>query len=217
MTADADLLARLQKMEQEWKNAPVGNAGSELIGIEDGEGYQGRIEAFEMFPGKKDPSALYLKTAASIQNHSEHAGRPISRLDNVMDPTKLGYLKDFLYRLDVDVENLSLTELRPGSETLEGLLDVYFSFDIYTNQKGYRNWAVRNRLGGSDLGTAQEQIAGFENNETPAEAKAKSGLDKVNETIERDFKNKPANCICKDPAGGDFDEKCPVAGHGIEF
>lgn len=75
---------------------------------------------------------------------------------------------------------------------------------VYTSKKGYKNVAIRQRLDGSDLGTAQEQIEGFERGE---------GLD---ETRKR-RSGKPKDCICPDPENGDFSDECQVPGHGIAF
>jgi hypothetical protein len=220
--ADRQRIAQLKAMQESYDNAPVGGFGDPLQGIEDDD-YQGRVDSWDMFPGKKNPNALYLKMVASIQHHPELAGRPIDFLFDVTDPDKLGFLKDHFYNLGVS--ELDMTQLAPGSELLNELLDVPVLIGVYTNKKGYRNAVIRKRLDGevhSDLGTAQEQIAGFEAGDPDVKkpkGKGKPGgaLAAVEEGIERNFRNKPEGCICPDPTKGQFDDTCTIPGHGINF
>lgn len=199
-----DIVDRLKQMQESYDSAPVGGYGDKFAGLDDDD-YQGRVEKWETYTGKADPDAYYVKMFGSIQHHAEHAGREVEFFFNATDPEKLGFLKDHFYALGV--RDLDMTQLVEGSELFNELLDVPFLFSIYTNKKGYRNAVVRKRLDGeaiSDLGTGQEQIKGFERNEPTQAQRAKNS-------------GRPQNCICADPASGQFDENCPVPGHGINF
>jgi hypothetical protein len=209
---DRQVVERLKAMQEKFDEAPQGGYGDPFQGIEDDD-YQGRIDSWDMFPGKKDPSALFLKMVASIQHHPVHAGRPVDFLFNVTDPDRLGFLKDHFWNLGV--AELDMAQLAPGSELLSSLLDVPVLIGVYTNKKGYRNAVIRQRLDGevhSDLGTAQQQIESFEKGEG-----AKTALGEVQDEIDRNFKSKPEGCICPDPTKGQFDDDCQIPGHGIAF
>lgn len=207
---DAALRQRLAEMQQSFDNAELGGGyGDPLDGIDDDD-YQARLESFDLFQGKKNPEHWFLKTFFSIQHHPELAGRELTTLHNIADPDKIGFLKDHLHALGVDVTQLDLTDIYPGSDLLNSLLDAPCLVGVYTNAKGYRNVAVRQRLDGevrSDLGTAQEQIQGFE--EGTAKPKPKPAKTKPAKSAPR-----PENCICPDPSKGQFNDECPIAGHG---
>lgn len=214
-----EIRAALRDMGNDFKQAPVGQPDDQLEGLDDTQ-YQARIDSFDMFPGKKDPSALYLKTTVSIQNDSQHAGRALDRLDNLRDRDKLRWFKEHMSNCGVDVTQHELDEFYPGSEVCNGLLDKWVLIEIYTNKKGYRNWTVRQRLDYSDLGTAQEQIEGFEQNTesgraAPAPARTQPSQAQLAANLEGQL-NKPDNCICPDPRNGAFDGSCPVPGHSDE-
>jgi hypothetical protein len=222
---DPTLIHRLKMMQQQFDEAEVGGGyGDPLSGIEDGD-YQARVESFDLFQGKKNPDDWFLKTFFSIQHDAELAGRELTTLHNIADPDKIGFLKDHLHGLGVDVTQLDLTDIYPGSDLLNSLLDVPVLVGVYTNKKGYRNVVVRQRLDGevhSDLGTAQQQIRGFEQGEAKPKPKAKpakrsKNTQAIEDDIEKNFRNKPENCICPDPTKGQFEETCPVPGHGIDF
>jgi hypothetical protein len=226
-TSDADLQHRLRAMQAQFDNAEVGGGYPDpLEGIDDDD-YQCRLESFEMFPGKKNPDAYYLKTMFSIQHNPELAGRELTTLHDVTDPEKMGFLKDHLHNLGVDVTQLDLGEVYPGSDLLRGLLDAWVLVGVYTSRKGGRYATVRQRLDGevhSDLGTAQQQIAGFEGRDkVPTDAKpkpkpAKRGPSQAQQAANVEKKlGKPESCTCPDPTKGQFDEDCPVPGHGIGF
>ena len=230
------LQQQLREAQADFDKAPVGGA-DELAGIEDDD-YQCRLESFDIFQGKKNPSHFFLKTFFSIQNHSELGGRELTTLHNIVQPDKLGFLKDHLHALGVDVEGFDLSAIYPGSELLEGLVDGWYVVGVYTNAKGYRNVVVRQRLDGvqhvSDLGSAQEQMAGFETRtdappieeqvaeQAKAKPKAKPAKRRTNAQIAADGEanfqpTKQEGCICPDPSAGQFDDKCPIPGHGLGF
>jgi hypothetical protein len=211
---DPTLIHRLKMMQQQFDEAEVGGGyGDPLSGIEDGD-YQARVESFDLFQGKKNPDDWFLKTFFSIQHDAELAGRELTTLHNVADPDKIGFLKDHLHGLGVDVTQLDLTDIYPGSDLLNGLLDVPVLVGVYTNKKGYRNVVVRQRLDGegihSDLGTGQQQIESFDFTSPETKpSKSKPAKSKPAKAAP-----KPENCICPDPAKGQFNDECPVAGHG---
>ena len=68
---------RLRGMQQSFDSAEQGGYSDPLAGIDDDD-YQTRLESFEIFPGKKNPNAIYIKTFFSIQHHVEHAGRELT-------------------------------------------------------------------------------------------------------------------------------------------
>ena len=207
---------RLRGMQQSFDDAEQGGYSDPLSGIPDDD-YQTRLESFEIFPGKKNPNAIYIKTFFSIQHHAEHAGRELTTFHDMTDPDKLGFLKDHFHGLGVDVTSLDLGEIYPGSDLLRSLLDKPVLVGVYTNKKGYRNVVVRQRLDGegvqSDLGTGQQQIENFENPKPKPKGRtqAQQAAD-----VERQL-SKPEGCICPDPTTGQFDSDCKVPGHGIDF
>jgi hypothetical protein len=222
---DPTLIHRLKMMQDQFDNAQVGGGydRDELEGIEDGD-YQTRVESFDLFQGKKNPEHWFLKTFFSIQHDAELAGRELTTLHNIADPDKIGFLKDHLHGLGVDVSQLDLTDIYPGSDLLNSLLDAPTLVGVYTNKKGFRNVVVRQRLDGevhSDLGTAQVQIQGFEEGTVKPKkakpAKRSKNAQAIEDDIEKNFRNKPENCTCPDPTKGQFDEACEVPGHGISF
>jgi hypothetical protein len=200
--AEPNIQQLLNAMAEPFKEAvaPSGNQS----GIDDmpDDDYQGRVDAFDFVEGKKKAGALYFIIRTSIQNHPEFGGRGIDFLHEVTDPERHGWLKKDLATLGADMENFSLPMLN-DPDVMTPLLDVPILIGIYTNKKGYKNQIIRERLDfvESDLGVDQGKE--FEQTEmAPAKPAAAA---------------KPADCICPDPGAGNFDENCPVAGHGIPF
>ena len=228
--SDADLQHKLRAMQRQFEQADTNASGygDPLEGIEDDD-YQCIVQAFEMFEGKKDPSATWLATSFSIEHNAELRGRELKTLHN-LTPTgpedqvvmKLGFVKDHFHALGVDVSQLDLTDIYPGSTLLNSLLDKPVLVGVYTNKKGFRNVVVRQRLDGegihSDLGTGQQQLDDFDQPAKSKPAKRRGrNAQAIEDEIERDFRNKPENCTCPDPTKGQFAAECPVPGHGIDF
>ena len=207
---------RLRGMQQSFNDAEQGGYSDPLAGIPDDD-YQTRLESFDVFSGKKNPDAIYLKTFFSIQHDPDHSGRELTTFHDLTDPDKLGFVKDHFHALGVDVENLDLGDIYPGSDLLRALLDKPCLVGVYTNKKGYRNVVVRQRLDGegvqSDLGTGQQQIADFDDPKPKAKPKGRSQGQQAAD-VERQLA-KPEGCTCPDPTTGQFDSDCKVPGHGI--
>lgn len=164
--SDADLAHRLAMMQKQFDEAPT----DPQTGPDDGE-YQTLIQSFDFFEGKKDPDAYYFKIVASIVHDADWGGHELSRLHNLFPKEdverRLGWLKQDLAALGVNMDGFDLSELQPESETLNALLDKPVLMRVYTNKKGYKNVVIERRLDDGDFGTVGEQVASFDNGSSP--------------------------------------------------
>jgi hypothetical protein len=150
MTVD-NLEERLRSTQEAFQKAST-DGGFNQNWPPDGT-YQGIIRNFDFFESK-DKRFAFLKTEIETANHPEYAGMGVETIHAIDDPERIGFLKRHLDTLGVDVDNLDLTQVVPGSELLNGLLDVPIQFAIKTSDKKdsegnpYRNCYVNQRLGG---------------------------------------------------------------------
>lgn len=165
-----DLLEALQSaldgVEEAFRDAPA-DSGS-LYQPPPDDDYEALVHQFEFLSGDW---GVGLKVNFQITNHSKYSGRICGDLFGIT-PDRIGYLKNFLARLDVDVENMSVQELRPGSDLLNSLLDTPVLIRVKSKDSGnndgkrYTNVYLQRKLGEpgsngqgftprSDLGTQQ--------------------------------------------------------------
>jgi len=154
-----DVEERLSSMQAQWKEAkPEFTPGDR---VDDGV-YQTVIKDFDFFEGKNGVNAgkFFIKTVFEIRHDRKFNGAEESSIHNLEDPEKFNYLKRHFLKLGVDVDTLPMAELRPGSDTLRGLLDVPVEIAVKTsdakdiNGVNYVNTFVNQRLGdslGSDV------------------------------------------------------------------
>lgn len=166
----AALAERMRQKQEKFDQAKV-TSGYSQDWPPDGS-YQALIRRFDFFEPKApraDGTTAYLKTEFDIANHPEHDGRTVETI-HALDSDegwRIEALKTHFDRLGIDVATLDLTELVPGSDTLQGLLDVPVEIAIKTSDQideksgePYRNLYVNKRLG-DKLGS---------NGDVPAEA-----------------------------------------------
>jgi hypothetical protein len=113
-----NLEARLAAMAGSWADAPA-DTGSIYTPPPDGE-YQALIHEFDFIEQKDPPHAVFLKVTFQVDNDPEFSGRRVDTLFSLEDPERIKWLKSFLARLGVDVEQTPITEVRPGSALLNG-------------------------------------------------------------------------------------------------
>lgn len=152
MTDISNLDERLAALNTDFKAAPVATDDSKFDLPPDGD-YQAVVNRWDFFESKKDE--LFLKTEYLVQHYPEHAGAQIDLIYSLEDPERFQYLKKDLATLGADVDSLDLTELRPGSPTLEGLCDTPVLLRVATSKKTnpntgkpYRNAYLQERFGG---------------------------------------------------------------------
>lgn len=142
-----NLTDRLARMQTAFNEAKEPSGGFELP--PDGD-YQALVHGFDFL---EFSDVAFLKTELQIHNDPEYAGAQASTVHNLEDPDKLGWLKQHLAILGVDVANFDLTEIRPGSQTLTRILDTPVEITIKTSTKTnkdgvpYRNVYVNRSLG----------------------------------------------------------------------
>lgn len=156
-----DVAKRLEAMQAGW-----GEAKAEFVPgdrVPDGT-YETVIKDFDFFEGKNGQAAgkLFIKTVFEVRHHATLNGAEASAIHNLEDPERFGYVKRHFSKLGVEVDDLPMTELRPGSDTLKALLDVPVEIAVKSSDKTdvngvpYQNVYVNQRLGdslGSDVTT----------------------------------------------------------------
>lgn len=151
-----NLQERLRDVADDFKKAPV-DGGGEFVKDWPPDGtYQGLIRSFDFFEAKKTGDA-FLKTEIEVAFDREWKGKTVETIHNLTDADRMSWLKTHLARLDVPVDDdaFDITSIGPGSQILEGLLDVPVEFAIKTSDKEdangnpFRNVYVNKRLGDS--------------------------------------------------------------------
>jgi len=160
MTMD-DLGDRLKQLDADFKSAPTERGG--FVKWKPPEGtYWTVLDEVDFFEAK-NTGAAYLKLCFRIA-HNDYAGRIIEKL-YVLEPhkipkvtheqaiEKLGYLRQDLSVLGIDVEDISMGDIRPGSPIWDDIMDrnveLAVKFGRKTDQDGdpYRNVYINASLG----------------------------------------------------------------------
>lgn len=161
---------RLAALDESFKSASSEPMGYDNSLPEPGD-YQTIFTGVEFFEKKDAPHNAFLKTIFEIQDDAMYAGREISMIYNLEphkvplgQPTpdreaiemKLGFLKRDLKTMgiDVDAEDFSFAQVRPGSPIWETCLNAPFLLAVRDSKKlnpatgnPYRNAYVNERLG----------------------------------------------------------------------
>lgn len=131
-----DTQERLKAMDDAWRDAVPPAGGIEMP--PDGD-YQAVVERFDFFESSKN-GHLLLKTELSVTS-GNHSGWPVSTLNDLEDPERLGWAKKHLQTLGLEVDPLSTLESRLTEA-------VHVPVEITIKTKGeYRNVYVNKRLG----------------------------------------------------------------------
>lgn len=169
-----NLEARLAQMTGAWQDAPA-DTGSIYAPPPDGE-YQALINEFDFIEQNDPPHAAFLKVVFQVDNDPEYSGRLVDTLFALEDPERVKWLKSFFARLGVNVEQTPITEIRPGSALLNGLLDTPVLIKVKRSEKSFDrdgsprvNIYLQQKLGAYRLAgapasdvTTQEQLGAFE-------------------------------------------------------
>lgn len=140
---------RLAKMNGAWGAADAA-VGGLFEPPPDGD-YQALVHAFDFFDTPKN--GAFLKIELQVANDATYNGRTAESIFSLEDKDRIGFLKGVLAILGVDVENTPLTEIRPGSGTLNALLDTPVAIRIRRSDKSdkdgrpYVNVYINQRLG----------------------------------------------------------------------
>ena len=149
LTADDPRFDELKQYDDAFRNAKAEGGNYDLP--PDGT-YQAIVDRFDFFENR-DGDRLFLKTELTVQNHPDESGRLIEIIHQLNDPDRVEWLKKHLHRLGVPVEEISVSQLRPGSEVLAAVCDVPVQVEVKTSDRKkddgtpYRNAYVNQRLG----------------------------------------------------------------------
>lgn len=165
----SDLEQSLQNLNDAFKEA---STDSDPYALPEPGVYQAVVRAIDFFEAKNPPNDAYLAIKMEIVFDAKYAGRnvdivhglePHLRFDSERVQQKLGFLKKDLATLGIDVEadDFSLAQVRPGAEMWDGVLDAPVELAVVDSKKindktgkPYRNVYLNQRLGealGSDL------------------------------------------------------------------
>lgn len=143
MTPIDNLADRLAGLNTDWQDAKTFNK----VWPPDGD-YQALVHRFDFFEGGAANHA-FLKTELEVQHDDEWQGTSVETIHDLEDPDRLGFLKQHLHVLGLDLDDFSQLEVR-----LSEVLDVPVQIRIKTSDKKnsdgehYRNVFVNERLGG---------------------------------------------------------------------
>ena len=166
-----DVARRLSDLDDNFKKAPSegGNFGNDLPDLGD---YQALFTGVFFFEKKDPPHNAFLKLVFEVQDDAMYAGWEIPMIYNLEphkvphgQPTptaeaieqKLSFLKRDLKTMgiDVDSEDFSFAQVRPGSSIWDDPLDSPFLIAVRDSKKlnpstgqPYRNAYLNERLGG---------------------------------------------------------------------
>ena len=136
-----NLEERLAKVQDAFNNAPADGGRFEMP--PDGE-YQAIVDSFDFFEAS---DRAFFKTVMTVQNDDDYEGRRIETVHGLDDPDKIAWLKQHLATLGVAVDDLDLTEIRPGSQTLANVLDTPVLVSVKTSARiNEKTEAVPQRL-----------------------------------------------------------------------
>jgi hypothetical protein len=128
-----DVKDRLNKMDADWDSTQNSTNGTkEYDPIPDGQ-YQARVRRFDFHESKKDGNLL-LRTEFEIVAPTNE-GRVISSFHDLENPERLGYAKNHLLLLGVEVERLSEVE-----NALPAALDKVCEIAVKSRQVGDRTY-----------------------------------------------------------------------------
>jgi hypothetical protein len=128
-----DVKDRLNKMDADWDSTQNSTNGTkEYDPIPDGQ-YQARVRRFDFHESKKDGNLL-LRTEFEIVAPTNE-GRVISSFHDLENPERLGYAKNHLLLLGVEVERLSEVE-----NALPAALDKVCEIAVKSRQVGDRQY-----------------------------------------------------------------------------
>lgn len=171
----SDLLAALEAAlsggaSEAFKEAEA-SSGSLYDLPPDGE-YQALVHLFE-FMEYKDNKGIGLKVSYQITNHAIYAGRicgdlmtiasfePDGQGGTIVNTDRIAWLKGFLVKMEVDVENIDLgIDLRPGSSMLERLIDTPVAIKIKRSEardgsgRKFENVYLQQKIGDYGAGAA---------------------------------------------------------------
>lgn len=168
----SDVMEALQRaldgVADAFRDAPA-DGGSIYAPPPDDE-YEALVHEFEFLSGDW---GVGLKVNYQITESQQYSGRIVGDMFGIR-PDRIQWLKGFLSRLGVNVEELDVREIRPGSEVLNGLLDTPVLIRIKRNRRDgqeFVNVYLQRKLGepgsagggftpASDLGA--QQGLGFE-------------------------------------------------------
>ena len=228
-----NLAERLARLNANFQDAP---ASSSMYDAPPDDDYQALIHEFDFFEAGS-PTQAFLKFRYQVQHHPEYGGRICDNVYNLEDPDRIEYLKRDLARLvgEEKVAQLNYgTDLLPGSDFLESLLDVPVLIRVKrpgkTNSKGYEivNVYLQQRLGeqqrpakdrlptsGSDVPSDTKD---FDETRAKEAQAAEDGGNPLFSAEERREALLEAGCVCDDPVavadgGGGGSIECPVPGH----
>jgi len=128
-----DVKDRLNKMDADWDSTQNSTNGTkEYDPIPDGQ-YQARVRRFDFHESKKDGNLL-LRTEFEIVAPTNE-GRVISSFHDLENPERLGYAKNHLLLLGVEVERLSEVE-----NALPAALDKVCEIAVKSRQVGEKTY-----------------------------------------------------------------------------
>jgi hypothetical protein len=138
-----NLAERLAGLNDDWQDAKTFSRNWPP----DGD-YQALVHRFDFFEGGENNHA-YLKTELEVQHDDDWHGTIVETIHDLEDPDRLGFLKQHLQTLGLELDSFSDLENR-----LSEVLDVPVAIRIKTSDKtdndgnNYRNAYVNERLGG---------------------------------------------------------------------
>lgn len=182
-----NLEERLAAQQEEYASTPAASPqGSDEL-PEDGD-YQALVKGFEFFESKKN--VAYLKAVLEVTLDQQYSGWEVPKIwqlepraDQSQEQWRksLSFLKGDLRTLGIPSDT-PLTEIRPGSQVLNEILDVPVAIAVRTSDRvkddgtPYRNVYINERLGGplrsggevpADTSDLQQQAAAVGDTDIP--------------------------------------------------
>lgn len=145
-----DIAARLKDLDSDFKRAPDKPPGGGFVRFKPPEGvYWATVEKTDVI---EIEDVLYLKIVFAVVHDGfkdKHKGEVIEKL-YVLEPQKLnitpeqvqqrlGFLRQDLHLLGVDVENIEMSDVRPGSPIWDDVLDRNVELAVKFNRRGKKD------------------------------------------------------------------------------